>query len=224
MPKADTYERLVQDVERCFACPLSKSRLNVVIDRGNPEADLAFVGEAPGRNEDEIGEAFVGVAGEELDELIYEADLDENNLIILNILKCRPPKNEFPTQSVVKQCLPLLDRQIGLINPKVVVLTGRQAARWTIWRSYMQAPNMGDLAGQWIWSQRYPLIDFLAMYHTSWLLRMKRMKPREYEDERERSLDVLEWARDLLDGKEPPVEPLVVGARVRIERARARVR
>ena len=221
----DTYERFEQDVARCFSCPLSKTRIQVVIDRGNPEADIAIVGEAPGKNEDETGLVFTGKAGYELDEILEEGGLDpQEDVGMFNILKCRPPDNEFPTPSIVKQCLPHLDRQIALMNRKVIIMTGKNAALYTVWRSHGQAPPMGDLHGRWIMSQKYPLIDFLAMYHTAWLLREEEHDPKNYRKQREIAIDVVEWAADLLKGEQPPLEPLVVGARHYIERRRKRAR
>ena len=188
------------------------------MDRGNPEADLAFLGEAPGKYEDEIGLCFVGQAGNLLDEMTGVFGLTEDDLAIFNVLKCRPPGNKFPTGGIVKKCLPLLDRQIELMSPRVVILTGHNAASYTVWRSYMKAPKMEDLAGRWIWSSLYPTIDFLAMYHTAHTLRQDRRD--DYEDEYEQSVGVIEMALDLLEGKQPRQEPLVVGPRIKIEKAR----
>ncbi len=218
----DSYKRLEEDVERCFNCPLSKTRTNVVIDRGNPEAKIVILGEAPGAREDEQGLAFVGRSGYELDDIITLGGLDpEDDVLICNILKCRPVDNEFPTGSIVKQCLPLLDRQIALVDPRVVILTGKNAALYTVWRSYGQAPKMEDLHGRWILAQRYPLIDFLAMYHTAWLLREEENDRENYERQKEISIDVVEWAAEIVKtGKAPPIEPLVIGTRHFIDRKR----
>lgn len=219
----DPYDLFRRDVERCMACPLVKTRQQVVVDRGNPKAKLVFVGEAPGQHEDEIGEAFVGKSGDLLDQMLGEFRLTEADFVLLNVLKCRPVNNEFPTQSVVKKCLPHLDRQLQLIDPKVVILTGSKAAQFVVWRSYPAAPRMDDLHGRWIQSQRLPLIEFLAMYHPAYLLRLERDSQRDFEREYDRCLEIIEWALDLIDNNtKPPVEPLVIGSQVLIERARKR--
>lgn len=220
---AQSYEIFAQDVQKCTRCPLAKTRTNVVVSRGNPKADLAFIGEAPGYHEDLEGLPFVGASGRLLDEMCAQMRLKPSEYVLFNILKCRPPNNEFPTGGVVKKCLPLLDHQMDLIGPRVVILVGSQAAQYLVWRSYPQAPRMMDLVGQWIWSQAYPHIDFLAMYHPAYLLRLEDSRPLEFDDAYEDSLDTIELAMDLLDGKRPPVEPLVVGSQVLIERARRRL-
>jgi DNA polymerase len=217
------YETFCQDVERCLACPLARTRQQVVISRGNPEADLVFIGEAPGKKEDAIGEPLVGAPGKLLDDMLEALKLDpDKDICIFNILKCRPPSSEFPKPGAVKKCLPLLDRQLELVSPKVVILVGKMAAQYLVWRAYPAAPKMEDLSGRWIWSQRYPHIQFFAMYHPAYLLGLEDDDPDAFEDEYDNCLDTIEWGVHLLEGKEPPLEPLVVGSRVMIEKARTR--
>lgn len=219
----EPYDLFRRDVERCMACPLAKTRQQIVLDRGNPKASLAFIGEAPGQNEDEIGEAFVGRAGDLLDQMLRDFRLTEADFVLLNVLKCRPVNNEFPKPSVVKKCLPHLDRHLQLIQPKVVILTGSKAAQFVVWRAYPAAPRMDDLHGRWIQSQRLPLIDFLAMYHPAYLLRLERDSQEAFDREYDRCLRIIEWALDLIDDNiQPPVDPLVIGSQVLIQRARER--
>lgn len=219
----DSYEQLILDTERCFACPLAKTRTQVVVDRGNRAARIAIVGESPGEQEDLTGLALVGPAGQELDRLCRSAGLktgDRGDVIRLNVLRCRPPENVFPAPSVVKQCLPLLDRQLKLLGPRVVVLAGKPAAEYTAWRGYANIPNMADIAGRWILSQRYPDLDFLAIYHPSYLLRLQQVHRGDYRVEADRTIQVLEWAQDILAGRNPPEAPLMVGSEALILRAR----
>lgn len=217
----DAYAKFRNDVERCMGCELAKYRQHVVVDRGNPEAKIALIGEAPGEQEDEEGLAFVGRSGDLLDDVLYEAGLEpETDVIIFNVLKCRPPKNDFPMPAVVKKCLPHLDRQIGLVNPRVVVLVGKAAADYLVWRPYPMAPKMEDLAGRWIQAQQHPLIDFTAIYHPAYLLRLEDKNPDAFEAERERTILALMMARGFLDGEEPDQEPLVSGSPYMIEDAR----
>jgi uracil-DNA glycosylase family 4 len=119
--------RLAHD---CVACPLSRTRTNVVFGVGNPSADLMFVGEAPGRDEDLQGEPFVGRSGKLLDRLMAEElGIDRSSCFIANTLKCRPPDNRDPLPGEVATCRHFLDRQVELIDPKVVVTLGNFAAR-----------------------------------------------------------------------------------------------
>lgn len=214
------YEAFSQDVQRCMRCPLARTRNSVVISRGNPQADLAFIGEAPGYNEDLEGVPFVGKSGRLLDDMLKEFGLTEEDFVIYNVLKCRPPENEFPTGGIVKKCLPLLDKQMELVDPKVVILVGSKAAHYVVWRSYPGAPKMEDLHGRWIWSQAQPHIEFLAMYHPAYLLRIEGRNPRDFDRHYDKALDIIEYALDLLEGKQPPMEPLVVGSRFLIDRER----
>jgi uracil-DNA glycosylase len=111
------------------ACPLSQTRTQVVFGTGDPAADLMFVGEAPGRDEDLAGEPFVGRAGKLLTQMIEEIGLHRADVYIANVLKCRPPGNRDPEAFEVATCRPFLDGQIEAIDPKVVVALGNFAAR-----------------------------------------------------------------------------------------------
>ncbi len=115
--------------EACTACRLADTRTNVVFGVGAPDADLMFVGEAPGKNEDLQGEPFVGAAGRLLDRLMAEVGIDRNRSYIANVLKCRPPGNRDPQQDEIDSCKGYLRRQIELIDPTVVVTLGNFATK-----------------------------------------------------------------------------------------------
>lgn len=121
------------DLERtiggCLACPLGPGRLHLVFGEGNPDADLMFIGEGPGRDEDLQGRPFVGRAGELLDKMIGAIGLKRADVYIGNIVKCRPPDNRTPTPQEAGTCLPYLHRQIELIRPKVIVTLGATPLR-----------------------------------------------------------------------------------------------
>lgn len=211
------YDKFRNEVSYCTACPLSETRHTVVVDRGNPEAQLAFIGEAPGQNEDETGEAFVGKAGQELDAYLAGAGIAPGKFIIFNVLKCRPPHNKFPgepesdlTVECVKQCLPWLDRQFKLVSPKVVVLVGRKALDWTIFRDKRPSPSMNEATQKRYQSEKYPGVDFLVMYHTSFILRMKNQDPEKYVEIDATTKRTLQRAAALLEGKDPRVEPVLI--------------
>ena len=127
MPTLAELERLAHD---CTACPLAEGRTNVVFGVGDPEADLMFVGEAPGRDEDLQGEPFVGRSGKLLDKLVLEEmGLTRDRFYIANTLKCRPPGNRDPRPDEVATCRPFLEQQIDLIGPRVIVTLGNFATK-----------------------------------------------------------------------------------------------
>ena len=127
---ATTLERLRQVALTCTKCPLAEGRTQVVFGVGNPQADLLFVGEGPGREEDLAGEPFVGRSGKLLDRLMWEEmGLTRDKCYIANVVKCRPPNNRDPAPIEIASCRPYLEEQITLIEPKVIVTLGNFATR-----------------------------------------------------------------------------------------------
>jgi uracil-DNA glycosylase len=123
-------ERLRVDVSSCVKCPLAKGRTQVVFGVGDPSADLLFVGEGPGREEDLAGEPFVGRSGKLLDRLMWEElGLTRDRCYIANVVKCRPPQNRDPAPGEIDSCRPYLEEQIVLINPRVIVTLGNFATK-----------------------------------------------------------------------------------------------
>lgn len=212
------YARLRRDVASCTACPLHETRQNVAVDRGSFGAKLAIIGEAPGAQEDETGECFVGAAGQELDRLLREAKIASRQAIIFNVLKCRPPNNIFPGDSgsavdgrCVHTCIEKwFDAQFRLVAPKAVVLVGRRALEWTIYRPFQECPPMHEAAGRWFISGDYPGVDFFVMYHTSYLLRTKRQDPMRHVEALSASRKALRWAAAALEGRKPKAKPIVL--------------
>jgi uracil-DNA glycosylase len=123
----DSFEKIAADVRGCPLCKLSRSRKNAVPGEGQLSAKIMFIGEAPGRSEDEKGRPFVGAAGRILDELLKKAGIERSEVFITNIVKCRPPNNRVPKEDELTACRPYLDRQIALIKPKVICILGRTA-------------------------------------------------------------------------------------------------
>lgn len=124
-----TWETLEQECKSCNKCPLCKTRHNVVFGVGSQTADILFIGEGPGENEDLQGEPFVGRAGQLLDKMLAAVDLDrKKNIYIANIVKCRPPQNRDPLPEEQEACLPWLREQVRLLQPKIIVCLGRIAA------------------------------------------------------------------------------------------------
>ena len=125
----ETLEDILQDLGDCSRCDLMINRKNIVFGSGNPEAELVFVGEGPGYEEDRQGEPFVGAAGQLLTKIIAAIGLNRDQVYICNIIKCRPPKNRNPEPNEVAVCSPFLWRQLNAIGPKYVCALGKFAAQ-----------------------------------------------------------------------------------------------
>ena len=123
----DSLEKIAADVRGCPLCKLARTRKNAVPGEGQISAKIMFIGEAPGRSEDEKGKPFVGAAGRILDGLLKKAGIERSQVFITNIVKCRPPNNRVPEEDELIACRPYLDRQIALIKPKVICILGRTA-------------------------------------------------------------------------------------------------
>jgi uracil-DNA glycosylase family 4 len=123
----DSLEKIAGDVRGCPLCKLARTRKNAVPGEGQTSAKIMFIGEAPGRSEDEKGKPFVGAAGQILDNVLKNAGIERSQVFITNIVKCRPPNNRVPEEDELIACRPYLDRQIALIKPKVICILGRTA-------------------------------------------------------------------------------------------------
>ncbi len=127
MPKDELMKKLEEKIRNCRRCPLGQLRTNAVPGSGSYDAEIMFVGEAPGYWEDQKGLPFVGRAGRVLDELLEGIGLSREDVYITNIVKCRPPGNRDPTEEEIRACSPYLDRQIDIIRPRVIVPLGRHS-------------------------------------------------------------------------------------------------
>ena len=160
---------LLQEMREGHECPLVATRTNLVFGAGNADADLMFVGEAPGRVEDEQGLPFVGRAGKLLDELLEEVGLARNDVFITNILCCRPPGNRDPLPEEIESCKPFLYRKIELIQPRVVCTLGNFSTKLLTRssRGIMSVrgrPQVHELGGRWV--RLYPLCHPAAALRT----------------------------------------------------------
>ncbi len=172
----DDWEQLRGECADCRRCGLCESRHNVVFGVGNPNADVMFVGEGPGEQEDLQGEPFVGPAGKLLDDMLRIIDLDrQENCYIGNIVKCRPPRNRDPQETEQDACMGYLERQIALVQPKILICLGRIAAKRLIDQDY----RITRQHGQWV--QRNG-VWITAIYHPSALLRDVSKRPETFED------------------------------------------
>lgn len=123
----DSLEKISAEVVGCPLCKLARTRKNAVPGEGQLAAKIMFVGEAPGRSEDDKGRPFVGAAGRILDEMLEKAGIQRSQVFITNVVKCRPPNNRVPEDDEVAACMPYLDRQIALIRPRIICILGRTA-------------------------------------------------------------------------------------------------
>jgi uracil-DNA glycosylase len=123
----DSLEKIASEVVGCSLCKLSRSRKNAVPGDGQTSAKIIFIGEAPGKNEDEKGRPFIGVAGRILDDALQKAGIERSQVFITNIVKCRPPGNRIPEDEERAACRPYLDRQISLIAPRIICILGATA-------------------------------------------------------------------------------------------------
>ena len=157
-------EKLKAECGECRACPLWETRKSLVFGTGDEKADIMFIGEAPGQQEDETGIPFVGAAGQLFDRYLFAVDLPRESVYIANILKCRPPRNRDPLTAEEDACIGHLFKQIELINPKIIVCLGRISAKRLISENFMITKQHG----QWFEKHGRPIT---AVYHPSALLR-----------------------------------------------------
>ena len=171
----EQWQQLYNECKSCTACELHKTRTNCVFGVGNETADLLFVGEAPGENEDKTGTPFVGRAGKLLDQYLYAVDIPRESVYIANILKCRPPKNRDPLPAEEDACMDFLRKQVKLINPKIIVCLGRISAMRLIRPDYKITKEHGE----WVKKGNFLIT---AVYHPALLLRDPRKKEEMLED------------------------------------------
>ena len=173
--KIAALKKLDEQVKECTKCELCKNRTNVVFGVGNPDADLMFVGEAPGYYEDVQGEPFVGKAGQLLTKIIESIGMKRGDVYIANILKCRPPENRNPSANEIVMCSPHLIRQIEIIRPKIICALGTFAAQTLL----DTKDTIGKLRGRFF---EYQSTKFLATYHPAYLLRNPGDKKKVWTD------------------------------------------
>lgn len=169
------WDALAATAHNCTACRLAATRKTVVFGTGNPNADLMFIGEAPGRDEDERGEPFVGKAGQLLTDIIKAMKLTRDDVYIANVIKCRPPENRNPEPDELDECRPYIQRQVALIQPKVIVALGRFGLQSLTERAY----SITAVRGQWL---DYNGIKLMPTFHPSYLLRTPAAKKDVWND------------------------------------------
>ena len=173
--KAESLDELYQAIHECQKCPLGQSRTNFVFGVGNPDAEIMFVGEAPGSDEDRLGEPFVGRAGKLLNKILGAMQLSRDDVYIANILKCRPPNNRDPQPEEAQICEPYLHQQIKVIKPKIVCCLGRIAAQ----RLLQTNMSLGQMRDKWF---DYCGTLLMVTYHPAALLRSNKYKRPAWDD------------------------------------------
>jgi len=169
------WEELERACLTCSRCGLCEKRNHVVFGVGRRDADIMFIGEGPGEQEDLRGEPFVGAAGHLLDDMMSIIDLDRRNCYIANIVKCRPPNNRDPREDEQDACIDYLRNQVALIQPKIIICLGRIAAKRLINPNYRVTREHGT----WVCKNG---IWMTAVYHPSALLRDVSKRPETFED------------------------------------------
>jgi len=171
----ETLEQLLAEIGDCQLCKLSEGRTRLVFGVGSPRADLVFVGEAPGRDEDVQGEPFVGKAGQMLTRIISGMGLERNDVYICNVIKCRPPENRDPRPEEIATCEPFLIKQLKIIKPRAICALGTFASQ-TLLNS---EERISRLRGRF---HDYYGIPIMPTYHPSYLLRNPHAKRDVWED------------------------------------------
>ena len=174
--KEEQLVKVLQEMANCRLCQLAKTRHNLVFGDGNPHAQIVFVGEAPGADEDEQGLPFVGRAGQLLTDIIVKGmKLERKDVYICNILKCRPPGNRNPLPDEISKCEPFLKKQLQIISPKIICALGTFAAQTLL---HMDIP-ISALRGRF---HSYEGIKLMPTYHPAYLLRNQSAKKPVWED------------------------------------------
>lgn len=169
------WENLQNECLQCRACALADTRKNLVFGMGNTEAEVLFIGEGPGANEDEQGLPFVGAAGKLLDDMLEMIGLARESVYITNIVKCRPPRNRDPLNTEKDACIGYLRRQVALMRPKIIVCLGRIAAMELIKPDFKITQEHGQFMEK-------SGVLMTALYHPAALLRDGTKKPETFVD------------------------------------------
>jgi DNA polymerase len=160
----DNLEKLKESINNCQKCKLCLTRQNIVFGVGNPDADIMFIGEGPGGDEDRIGEPFVGRAGQLMDKAFDILEIKRENVYIANIVKCRPPHNRDPEDDEVLACMDYLRNQVMIVKPKIIVLLGRIALQNILGKEYKITSSRG------IWVEKRGIL-YMPTWHPAALLR-----------------------------------------------------
>lgn len=174
----DNWEDLEQSIKDCKKCKLCTNRTNIVFGVGNKNADVMFIGEGPGADEDRLGEPFVGKAGKLMDKAFQALEIHRDKVYIANIVKCRPPQNRTPEANEALACLNYLRNQVILVKPKIIVLLGSTALKNILGNEY------GITATRGKWIEKGGII-YMPTWHPAALLRDENKKIEFWRDLKE---------------------------------------
>lgn len=161
--KKNEIKKLEGEIRKCEKCPLFKTRTKAVPGEGSAAAEIVFIGEAPGREEDRCGRPFCGRAGKLLDELLKKNEIERKNVFITSVVKCRPPKNRLPKNKEIFPCRSFWEKQIDIINPEKIILLGK-----TAFDEVVGLGEMKDCRGRWL---KIKNRFYLPLYHPAAALR-----------------------------------------------------
>lgn len=187
----EAWTLIQEKVARCRSCPLCETRHLTVFGEGPMDADIMFIGEGPGKDEDERGRPFVGKAGQLLSQIFQAAGLPREEVFISNVVKCRPPGNRVPAVEEMISCFPFLEAQIALIAPKMIICLGSTPTKWMLKTS----EGITKLRGRWF---KWRGIDLMPMFHPSYLLRNQSRKKGSPKDLTWDDIREIKRRRDLL--------------------------
>lgn len=174
----DNWEELEQSIVNCKKCKLCQNRTNIVFETGNKNAEVMFIGEGPGADEDREGEPFVGKAGKLMNEAFKGLGIKREEVYIANIVKCRPPSNRVPEEDEAEACLNYLRNQVILVKPKIIVLLGSTALKNILGKEY----GITNARGKWIEKKG---IMYMPTWHPAALLRDENKKIEFWNDLKE---------------------------------------
>lgn len=183
--------QLYQEIIACHDCELAKYRTRVVAGEGSEDADLLFIGEAPGWHEDQQGRPFVGPAGQFLEQLLASIGLQREEVYIANVIKCRPPQNREPLPAEIQTCRRWLDRQVELIQPRMIITLGRHSLS-----RYFPNESVGKIHGK---PRKLEGVVYYPMYHPAAALHQGSLR-RTIETDMLRIPQILAQARELTEG------------------------
>lgn len=167
MTNKEELERIAEEVKRCKNCKLWQFRKNAVPGEGNPNAEIMFIGEAPGATEDDQGRPFVGAAGHLLTDLITQKlGMTRDDVFITNVVKCRPPENRDPEPDEISACSGYLDKQIEIIKPKIIVTLGRHSTNYLFMKMGIKFSSITKIRGKiFKWKSNYGEVLIIPMLH-----------------------------------------------------------
>lgn len=171
----ETWEELENSIKDCKKCKLCQGRHSIVFGEGNKKADIMFIGEGPGADEDSQGIPFVGKAGQLMNKAFQGLGIDRNTVYIANVVKCRPPSNRVPEEEEATACLDYLRNQVVLVKPKIIVLLGSTALKNILGKSY----GITASRGKWIEQKE---ISYMPTWHPAALLRDENKKIEFWKD------------------------------------------